>query len=140
MAKPQTELIGIPIENMLAQANARVLQEKEDVSIERLQRMSRNELMALIQRISGARWGEVALMNRQERLEAGNLRLWHAGLTGTDVSKWLPALREVLDRELGKSVTPIAAQVLVKDEQENPPDIKQLAREIEFCLAITKDT
>jgi len=69
------------------------------------------ELKDICKRVLNARWGEVAMMTRQERLEAGNLRLWHKGLTGDDVNKWLPALREGFDREVGKSVTPIAQKI-----------------------------
>lgn len=72
--------------------------------------MSKDELIALINRVSGAIWG-IAMMSKDERIEAAKLKLWNAGLTQPDIFKALPALREALDRETGKPAQSIAMKV-----------------------------
>lgn len=76
----------------------------------RLGYMSKDELIALINRVSGAIWG-IAMMSKDERIEAAKLKLWNAGLTQPDIFKALPALREALDRETGKPAQSIAMKV-----------------------------
>lgn len=68
-----------------------------------LEQMSREELVGVIKRVCNARWGEVALMSKQERVEAGKLKLWHSGLTLADVYKALPMLKEAFDRDEGRA-------------------------------------
>lgn len=84
-------------------------------SLARIGDMSKDELRALLQTICNARWGEVALMTKQERAEAGRLKLWHGGLTEAEMDKALPLLREALDRDEGKALQKSASVVAVTD-------------------------
>ncbi len=77
----------------------------------RLGEMGREELILLIKTICGARWGEVALMTKEERLEAAKLKLWHGGLTEKEIYKALPALNAAMDRDIGKPAQSIAMKV-----------------------------
>lgn len=79
--------------------------------LSKLDDMGAEELRALVRRISGARWGEIGLMSVDELLEAAKLKLWHGGLTETQIFRALPVLREVMDREVGKPSQSIAMTV-----------------------------
>lgn len=100
--------------------------------------LDKTALIALVQRIGAARWGEVAMMSKNERMEAARLKLWHYGLTQGDIYKALPALKEVMDREVGKAVTPIAAKIeTIEAKQLSSP--VEIARKIKFVLAMARD-
>lgn len=86
----------------------------DNPDLTRLDGMDRDGLIALIKTIAGARWGEVALMTKEERLEAAKLKLWHGGLTEKEIYKALPALNAAMDREIGKPAQSVA--ITVKDE------------------------
>jgi hypothetical protein len=73
--------------------------------------MPRAELVPLLKRICNARWGEVALMSKEERLEAGKLKLWHIGLTNEDANKAIAGLEKAFDREIGKAAQTVAMTV-----------------------------
>lgn len=72
------------------------------LDIETLRNMGVEGLINLVQRISAARWGEVANMNPEAIAEAMKLRLAHGGLTQSDIFKAMPVMREWFDRTLGK--------------------------------------
>lgn len=80
-------------------------------TLERLETMPKNELRALLERVCGARWGEVAVMTKEQRIDAAKLKLWHEGLTSKEMTKYLPALREAMDRDTGKPAQSIAMTV-----------------------------
>ncbi len=73
--------------------------------------MTKDELISIIKTICGARWGEIALMTKDERMEAAKLKLWHGGLTEKEISKALPALNAAMDREVGKPMQHVKADV-----------------------------
>lgn len=75
-----------------------------------LQSLSNADLIALIQRVSGAMWG-VGLKTREQIAEAFKLKLAIGGMTEKDMFKALPIMREWFDRELGKAPQSIAMTV-----------------------------
>ena len=68
-----------------------------------LQDMSREGLISLIERIAGARWGEIATLKPAQVAEAMKLRLAHIALTA-DVKEALTAIDKWLDRHEGKAL------------------------------------
>lgn len=88
-----------------------VPQEQPDLS--RLDDMTKEELIKLIKRVSGAMWG-IGMMNPQDIANSMKLKLAHGGLTEKDMWKALPLMKEWFDRELGKAPQSIA--MTVKDE------------------------
>ena len=84
---------------------------QDALDLSRLDGMTRDELIALVRRVCGARWGEIAGMSKDERMESAKLKLWHEGLTSKEIVKYLPALREAMDRETGKPSQSIAMTV-----------------------------
>lgn len=84
---------------------------QESVDLTRLDEMSREELVALVKTICGARWGEVAGMTEDEIADSMKLKLAHGGLTQTDIWKALPAMKEWFDRAKGKAPQSIAMKI-----------------------------
>lgn len=68
----------------------------------RLDGMSREELIALIKRVSGAIWG-VAMMDDAEKAEAARLKLYNMGMSATEIHKCVPALDKWFDRTVGRA-------------------------------------
>lgn len=117
MAKSQTEVSEKSLEDALNAANASVFAKKEEPllpiseeQIAKLGTLSKDELISLIKRVSGAMWG-IGLMTPQEIADAMKLKLAHGGLTQTDMFKALPVMREWFDREMGKAPQSIAMVV-----------------------------
>jgi hypothetical protein len=94
-----------PRQNPKTVAKVEETQASEDFTeeIARLENMPVDELRGVLQRICNARWGDIALMSKQQRAEAGRLKLWHAGLTEKEVYKALPILKEAFDRDEGRA-------------------------------------
>lgn len=80
-------------------------------TLQELENMPRAALHLLLQQVFGARWGEIALMTKEQRREAATLKLWHGGLTEQDINKALPPLREAYDRDFGKAAQSVALDV-----------------------------
>lgn len=66
------------------------------------EKMDRKALYLLLQKVCGARWGQVAQMTPTQLLEATKLKLWHGGLSEPEILKALPTLNAAMDREFGK--------------------------------------
>lgn len=78
-----------------------------------LANLDKDALIALIQRIGAARWGEVAGMDDNAIESAFRLKLAHGGLTQADMFKALPVMKEWFDRTLGKAPQSIAMKLEV---------------------------
>ena len=97
-----------------------------------IDQMDAPALRTLLKRIGGHSL-KIGLMTKQEIGEAMMHRLAVKALdpAGRDT---LAAIQQWLDREKGKAVTPIAAQIVVKEEK--PIEVKELARRVDFLLAM----
>jgi hypothetical protein len=73
----------------------------------RLDGMTRDELIALVRRVGGARWAEIMMMDRKQQAIAMRDRLAHIALTG-EIRDALTAIDKFLDREEGKATQPVA--------------------------------
>lgn len=76
----------------------------------KLNGMDREGLIALIRLCNADKIG-VALLTKEERMEAAKLKLWHGGLSEKEIYKALPALNAAMDREIGKPAQSIAMQI-----------------------------
>lgn len=94
---------------VLPQANPGGISEAELASLDA---MTKDELITLIKRVSGAMWG-IGLKTPQEIAEAFKLKLAISGLTERDISKALPAMREWFDREMGKPLQQTQSSVTI---------------------------
>ena len=79
-------------------------------TLETLHSMTQEQLITLINRISGAMWG-IGLKTQDEIAEAFKLKLAIGGMTEKDMFKALPVMREWFDRSLGKAPQSIAMTV-----------------------------
>lgn len=119
MAKAQTEEQGEPIEEILAEANAKALAKKDQSSPSPAPTESELAMLAdlppdlrdLCRRICDARWGEIAGMDDKRIAAAMMLRYAHEGLTSKSSRDWMAGCDKWLARQLGNPVTPIAAKV-----------------------------
>ena len=118
---------------MLKQSVTVAASEAEHADLSRLDSMSKQALIALIIKMGGV---DVALMTKTEIAEAYLHRLATESLDKRS-ARWESAGREWLDREKGKAVTPIAAQIVVKDEK--PVDKRELARKIDFLMSMVEN-
>lgn len=75
-----------------------------------LESMSKEGLIGLIQRVSGAMWG-IGLKTQDDVAEAFKLKLAISGMAERDMFKALPIMREWFDRSLGKAAQSIAMTV-----------------------------
>ncbi|MDX1975009.1 MAG: DUF5681 domain-containing protein [Rickettsiales bacterium] len=97
--------------------NARITTEIGMETLDKLEDMTKRELIALIRRVSGAMWG-IGIMTDEEAYDAICLKLLHGGLTQTDTWKALPPLKEWADRKRGKPAQSIAMKVEVDPIQK----------------------
>jgi hypothetical protein len=74
--------------------------------------MSKEELIALIKRVSGAMWG-IGIMSDDDAYDTICLKLLHAGLTDDNITRALPALKEWLDRKKGKPLQSVASTTTI---------------------------
>lgn len=81
-----------------------------EADLSRLEGMSKEELLTLIKRVSGAIWG-YALQDDTERAEAARLKLYNLGMTSSEVHKVVPALDKWFDRTSGKAPQSLALTV-----------------------------
>ena len=81
-------------------------------TLDKLEGMTKRELIALIRRVSVAMWG-IGVMTDDEAYDAICLKLLHGGLAQTDMWKALPPLKEWTDRKRGKPAQSIAMKVEV---------------------------
>lgn len=126
------QLTGDPLPQSTVQKPA-VAADKavEPVDLTAMESMTKEELIGLVKRVCDTRWGEVALMTKQQRAEAGRLKLWHAGLTEKEVYKALPMLKEAFDRDEGKAAQSIAMTVKTSPLDEMSDDrLLRLEREL----------
>ena len=135
----QTEEQSEPLESLLAKANAEALEKKqppaESVDLSRLDSMGLEELKTLVRRVCGGKLA-IALMTKTEIAEAMMYRLACKALD-PEGRETLAAINQWLDREKGRAVTPIAAQIVVKDEK--PVDKRELARKIDFLMSMAEN-
>lgn len=97
-----------------------------------LDAMTREQLIALVRRIGGARWAEIITMTRNEQAIAMKDRLAHIALTA-EVKEALIAIDKFLDREegrarqqielTGKDGSPLSVRLLAIQERYLPKDI-----------------
>ena len=134
----QTEDQSEPLESLLAKANAEALEKKQPaqtVDLSRLDSMGLDELKTLVRRVCGGKLA-IALMTKTEIAEAMMYRLACKALD-PEGRETLAAINQWLDREKGRAVTPIAAQIVVKDEK--PVDKRELARKIDFLMSMAEN-
>lgn len=81
--------------------------------LSRLDSMTPDELKSLIKRISGARWGEVALMSADERYAAIIDKAAYLALTASDVNEFIKAGTQYMERTKGKVADRIEQSVSV---------------------------
>ena len=78
--------------------------------LSRLEEMTKEQLIALVRRIGGARWADIMIMDRKQQAIAMRDRLAHIALTG-DIRDALTAIDKFLDREEGKTPQSVAMNV-----------------------------
>lgn len=105
------------------------------IELASLESLSKSGLIALIKRLNPDSV-RIGLMTKEEIGEAMMHRLAVKALDPAG-RETLAAINQWLDREKGRPVTPVAAQVHVKVDEVI--DKKQLAREIAFALAIVEN-
>lgn len=107
-----TDYIPDPFKNYVPKGNPPPAQrpEQEAPDLSRLDGMTREELIGLIRRVSGAMWG-IGLSTPEEIADAMKLKLATGGLTEKDMYKALPLMREWFDRQMGKAAQSIAMTV-----------------------------
>lgn len=110
------------------QAQVQAAVEASDIAT--LRSMSKEALVSLIIKMGGV---DVALMTKQEQAEAMMHRLAEKALDKNG-RETLAAINQWLDREKGKAITPIAAQIKIVDDK--PIDRRELARKIEFLMSM----
>lgn len=86
-----------------------------------LDKMTREQLIALITTVGGAIWG-YALMNDEQKAEAARLKLYNLGMSSNEVQKVVPALDKWFDRTQGKAAQ--AVKLEVKGEVEHYHNIE----------------
>lgn len=78
--------------------------------LEKLEGMSREELLTLVRMVYGAIWG-YALADDTQKADAARLKLYNMGMSATEVHKVVPALDKWFDRTSGKAAQSIAMTV-----------------------------
>ena len=79
-------------------------------TLEKLEEMSKDELIKLIRKVGGAMFG-VGLLNDDEAFEAVKLKLLNMGLSYESASNSLPSLKEWADRAKGKAVQSVSMKI-----------------------------
>lgn len=79
-------------------------------TLDKLEQLSKSELINLIKKVSGAVWG-IGLMTDDEAFEAVRLKLLHTGLTTESANSSLNMLKEWSDRTKGKAPQSIAMKL-----------------------------
>lgn len=102
--------------------------------LEKLEGYSKEELIALIKRVSGAMWG-YALLDDEQKAEAARLKLYNLGMTATEVHKVVPALDKWFDRTVGK-----AAQSIQLDANMNVVTVNATIRFADQPIVIEGNT
>lgn len=101
-----------------------------------LDAMSKDELIALVQRVSGAMWG-YALQTKDEKREALRLKVYAIAMGSAQDAVTLKAANDWLDRDEGKATqrVQLQAQVVTFDAAKHQEEVTRKTEEMFMRLA-----
>lgn len=109
-----------------------VMSELSHEQIDNLGMLSKDQLIALIKRVSGAIWG-YAMMDDAQKVEAARLKLYNLGMSSNEAREVVSALDKWFDRTQGKP----KQQIEMTGKDGEPLSIRLLAAQERLLKDVT---